>query len=248
MSGNAASTPAKEELEALLKEGAARLNALRLPPEKILKVLGPLENQPGGESRVFRVEWTGGEGVLRIDFSQVLRDRAVMILLQSYLGRFGLAPEVLGLLEGAELKALLSAHPAFSGLRSPWSHIPDAPPWSAMLMGVVEDGWNILQPERSSAAPSHAASWDRAGILGQVAAIQDAVTRLDIQIVDPQFLVSKRGRVWMIDLEDWYFIDSQGAYWAYDGKAPRRLDVWVDRKNIKNDFLPQVRAALEKLA
>ena len=244
-------SPDKKDLEAIFRDPRGYLETLKISHKAIVRVLGPLENQPGGESRVYEVVTSKGLGVIRIDFAQVLKDRLIAIVLQSYLGRFGITPEIYGLLEGDELHSMIGSRPALSGIRSPWVEKPKAPAFSAILMSRVVDGWNILQPERNGQIPKHAARWEAESILLQIGFIQDTLTSLGIQIIDPQYLISRQGQVKIIDLDHWVFIDSKDRYWAYHGLADYRFDTWVDHpKNLRhmNDFTRRVRAALKGLA
>ena len=230
----------------MLAQSGREIERMRLSRSGITKVLGPLENQPGGESRVFRVETHRGECALRLDFAQVLKDRAVAILIQDYLSRFGCTAKISGLFEGEVLKEFLNEHGSID-FRSPWSHMSNAPAYSAILMEIIVDGWNILQPERSRHRPGFHVHWDRSKIIAEVERVQNLATAIGVQIVDPQFLISSSGEVKIIDLDHWYAIARNGEYWGYHGLHTQRLKEWVpSRSAIRNDFVQKVSDALKE--
>jgi hypothetical protein len=238
----------KADLEAILNDIDGQLQALQLSHREVLRVGDLLENQPGCESRVIRVDTGFGPGVARVNFAQFSRYTAVPILIQYYLGKFGFAPRVFGLIDGSDLRALVGSHEKLTSLRSPWPDQPEAPPCSVLLMEAVEDGWNILQPDRSRGQPLHRQRWNGEDILGQVEAIQNAATQLGIVIVDPQFLISRDGQVKIIDLDHCFVVDREGRYWGYEGHYREPLASWLKLENIKNQFVDQMRAALQEHA
>ena len=238
----------QQEFEAILATLPLAMETLLLSHREVLAINDPIENQPGCESRVFKIQTTKGQKAARINFAQVSRDLAVPILIQSYLAKSGFAPEILGLIEGKELSQLKSINTAFANIQSPWPEIATAPPWSVLVMDLVEDGWNILQPERSKGSPPHFALWDQESILRQVRAIQTLATEVGIRIIDPQFLISKQGDVKLIDLDHCFFVDSNDHFWGYAGKYDEPLPAWLPQKELNNDFLFEVQKALNACA
>lgn len=237
--------PRKEDLESLFNDLPNQMAKLRLSSNEILNVLEPLETQPGGESRVFKVRTKDGIKVARINYAQPSKHRNVPILLHTYFARLGIAPGFLGTIDDEELTAFIKTYGKKVDLRSPWQDLRDCPPLSILLIDFVEGAWNLAQPERANGKPPHFELWDKDFILKQIYEIEQTMTSLDIQIVDPQFLVSKNSEVKIIDIDHSFFIDSAGSYWGYAGKYDSPLKCWHPKAEIKNEFFLKAKTILE---
>ena len=234
----------KSDLEDLIQD-STWIRSYEISADTVLRVLEPIENPEGGVARVFRVDTPMGQKALRIDFAHAVGNRSIGFILHIFLSRAGITPKMHGYLDGESLTLLMRSHSSLATIRTPWPEYPNAAPISAQILDIVPDGWNVLRTQKPSRTPAAIHRWDFDKILWEVRFIQDTLRRLDIQLLDPQFLICSEGSVQLIDLEHCLFIDSQENYWAYAGLETARYKEWVShRREIRNDYTQAVLSEL----
>lgn len=238
-------------LEAALEHAPDRIRDLQNAPLRILSVKTPYDGEPGGSARVVIVETDHGTKLAKISYVRTVESRMVPWILQDEASRAGIAPAIYKIIEGDALVSLFAEHAVLRSLTSPWTHSPQSPPVSMVVMDLVPDGFNFMQRSRSTRELDRYPAallpvWTRC-----LEAIESYLNRHNVQMADEQFLIQPDGNVMVIDFDHYTFTDSQGRRWAYRGITDYPdVDYWkVPSPAVKlNDLTPNVRALREAVA
>lgn len=242
--GAGADLASVRSMEAALERGHDRIRELRHAPPAILGVRKLYEAEPGGTARVLLVDTDRGEMIAKVSYVRSAGSRMVGWILQDEASREGIAPAIHGIVEGDALAALYREHRGLAQLRSPWTHSPDSPPISMVLMDVVRDGFSFMQWQRSQRVLDDYPVTSLPAWSARLRTIEAYLNRHNVQMVDEQFLIQPDGRAVAIDFDHYTFVDTRGRRWAYSGVTTYPdLDFWrwpaPDHK--LNDVEPNLR-------
>lgn len=242
--GAGADLASVRSIEHALERGHDRVRALMAAPLEIRAVTKLYEGEPGGTARVLLVDTDQGEKLAKVSYVRTVASRMVPWILQDEASRAGIAPALHKIIEGEDLAALVRGHTIFHGLTSPWTHSPQSPPISMVVMDIVRDGFSFLQWERSRRSlggysPALVPIW-----ADHLRRIEAYMNRHNIQMADEQFLIQPDGNVMVIDFDHYTFVDSRSRRWAYKSVTDYPdVDYWrVPSSDAKlNDIEPTVR-------
>lgn len=154
---------------------------------------------------VFEVSTPEGPMALKLYLNGSMTHFARAILLQRYLGLYGVAPKVKGVLSRAQLKKLLAAHPALGGRIS--SRVVKL----GLLMEIA-DGHSVKQVTPASAVEN---GWSYENVVKQIESIEHLLGNLRIVPDDGQVMISPSGRVLLHDLDFYKWVSDDNRLFSF---------------------------------
>ncbi len=187
-----------------------RLNAflqeLEVGMGNVLEMGPNVADSGGAHLGVYRVRTQEGWMILKTRYEE--RDKVSMVI-QQELAKKGLAPRLVGIIPGTELRNSADRFHKVDNEAVP--HLMA----QGELMEEIPDAWN---PTHSpNATPAWAVNWNLEKILKRVNYIEQCLNEMHIKLADPQIGISRTGEVFLLDID--------GATYSRSG-TKNQLD-WV---------------------
>lgn len=188
-------SPNRIELWQIMRNADANIQKLYLPGTVVEKILSSPNTAGGSQNAgIAIIQCNGGERVLK--FYSPDKDLSKMkfsLLIQWYLGKFGICPKVDGIFTNTEILFLQEKGLLPGNLKASF----------AVIMEKISNPWNF---NRGKEAPPEAKDWNHSANVDFMYSLIPLTERLGIIANDPQFLVSKEGRVYYFDLDMVWFV------------------------------------------
>ncbi|MFZ2955593.1 MAG: hypothetical protein WA705_01675 [Candidatus Ozemobacteraceae bacterium] len=224
--------PNKVALWEILKNPQSNIGLLSYDSSRIRRVIKSPKTTGGSQNAgIAVVESEAGRFVLKIygkrrRFSKL----QYSILIQWYLGKFGICPKISGILQNDQMNELQRRGLLPGDLEASFG----------VLMELVPGAWNFT---REKEVPKEAKSWDHRRNSDYMYSLRPLTEKLGIIAHDPQFLVSDGGKVYYSDLDLVWYVSPSGMVLGDITEEDLKRFLQYDPNGlrmIKNDSFDQV--------
>lgn len=176
---------------------------------------------------VLLVETQAGRMALKVYKSEHSEDGLAMsLVLNEYLGEFGMAPRLHGYLPQSQVAEILGAPMESENGTTPFSF--------GILMEVIEGAWNFKR-DAFIYVPPQLDSWDQEAMIERLRLFWRTLDRLRIKANDTQYFVSGDGQVYLADFDHFNWISLENELWGYAAAFTIQADDFARMKAKSGD-------------